>query len=82
MLEEVHAAAIGAKIDAKGRPPERGKQNIINLAHRFFVRFSPYSPSADENNPFVRFAEWFYEVATGTKPDNVRYQIEKALRPR
>jgi hypothetical protein len=82
-VKSILTAAQKGRISKSGRPADRRKQHIINLALGFWVRFSPVGPSSDESNPFVSFAERFFENATGLSVDGrgngIMRQIRAAL---
>ena len=83
-LKAIGAAAIKARIKKTGRPRNLRKQQIVDLALAFCVRFSVARPSRDANNYFPAFAERFVELATGlsaeSKGQGIGRQIEKALK--
>jgi hypothetical protein len=64
-LEDIVRAADGAKDLRKGRRREVGKQQVVDLAFAFFVRFSSRTPSGTRTGAFAKFAHAFYVAATG-----------------
>ena len=68
-LEMIVLAADMAKDRRRGRRRESGKQQVIDLAFAFFVRFSPHRPSGTPTGAFATFARAFYSVATGADPE-------------
>jgi hypothetical protein len=82
MLETIVAAADMAKERGRGRRRETRKQQVVDLAFGFFVRFSPRTPSGTPTGAFARFAREFYAVATGSdleKDGGLDRQIRHAL---
>jgi hypothetical protein len=81
-LEKIGDAARNAR--RTGRPPDRRKQQIVDLALAFCARYSPLVPTTSEKNFFRHFAERFYECATGLsvfdRGQGIDRQIKKALR--
>src|SRR5207237_1219066 len=81
-LENVMRAADAAKDCQIGRPRERGKQEVVNQAFGFFVRFSPHRPSGTSTGAFARFARAYYAAVTETDPSeqgSLDRQIRQAL---
>ena len=58
-----------AKDRRRGRRRETRKQQVVDLAFGFFVRFSPYQVSGTSTGPFAKFARSFYSAAIGVDPD-------------
>ena len=82
-LEKIARAAGSAKDRRQGRRREVGKQNMVNLAFGFFVRFSPRRPSGSPTGAFATFAREFYSAATGVDPEDhggLDRQIREAAR--
>jgi hypothetical protein len=65
--------------DRRGHPKRADKSSVVFHAADFFRAYSATEPSTDENNPFRPFVERFFEVATGTTPKNLAWQIRQAL---
>jgi len=83
VLERIISAAATAKDRRQGRRREVGKQNIVNLALGFFVRFSSHKLSGSSTGAFATFAREFYSAATGFEPDDdggLDRQIRQAAR--
>jgi hypothetical protein len=68
-LDKIVDAAGTAKVHGQGRRREIGKQNIVDLAFGFFIRFSRHRPSGTRTGAFATFAREFYSVATGFEPE-------------
>jgi hypothetical protein len=83
-LTSVRDAAREARVSRTGRPRNFRKQHIVDFALAFCARFSPKKPSSDVNNFFLRFAERFFELATGSFAEEIGRgigrQIKVALR--
>lgn len=81
-LEKIIKAAGSAKDRRQGRPRETDKQNVVNVAFAFFVRFSPYQVSGTPTGPFGKFARSFYSAAIEADPEEhggLDRQIRQAL---
>jgi hypothetical protein len=81
-LENVMRAADAAKDRRKGRPREVGKQQVVNQAFAFFVRFSAHRPSGTSTGAFARFARAYYAAVTEADPTEhggIDRQIRQAL---
>jgi hypothetical protein len=63
-----------------GRPPDRRKQHIVDLALAFCARFAPETPSDDADNFFHLFAERFFEYATGLSVEKKGQGILRQIR--
>ena len=68
-LETIVLAADMAKDRRLGRRRETRKQQVVDLAFAFFVRFSPYQVSGTPTGRFAKFARSFYSAAIGVDPD-------------
>jgi hypothetical protein len=68
-LETIVLAADMAKDRRRGRRRETRKQQVVDLAFAFFVRFSPYQVSGTPTGRFAKFARSFYSAAIGVDPD-------------
>ena len=83
-VEAIARAAREGRLRRIGRPPDRRKQHIVDLALGFCVRFSPKNVSRDVNNFFPQFAGQFFQEATGVSIDvkgqGIERQINAALR--
>jgi hypothetical protein len=66
----------------RGQPKRTDQSYVVFYAADFFRRYSAIKPSTDVNNPFHLFVERFFEVATGTKSENLEWQIGQELRRR
>jgi hypothetical protein len=75
----IRDAARNARIRT-GRPRKFRKQQIVDLALAFCVRFSPKNPSSDANNFFPAFAERFFELATGSSVEGKGQGIERQVK--
>ena len=73
-------AARDARARRIGRRPNLRKQHIVNLAREFCARFSPATPSSDQNNFFRAFAERFVELATGLPAETEGHGIDRQIR--
>jgi len=80
MLKKVRDAARNARVHRLGRPPDRRKQHIVDLALAFCARFAPKPPSGDANNYFHLFAERFFEEATGLSVEKKGQGILRQIR--
>jgi len=69
VLENIVLAVDLTKDRRRGRRRETRKQQVIDLAFAFFVRFSPHRPSGTPTGAFATFARAFYSVATGADPE-------------
>ena len=81
-IEKIIMAARAAKDRRQGRPRETNKQDVVNLAFAFFVRFSPYQVSGTFTGPFGKFARSFYSAAIEADPEEhggLDRQIRQAL---
>jgi hypothetical protein len=81
-LETIIAAADMAKDRRRGRRRETRKQQVVDLAFGFFVRFSPRTPSGTRTGAFATFAREFYSSTTGSnseRVDGLDRQIRQAL---
>lgn len=56
----------------RGRRRKTRKQQVVDLAFAFFVRFSPYQVSGTPTGRFAKFARSFYSAAIGVDPDEHR----------
>src|SRR5262245_12805667 len=63
----------------RGHPKRTDKLSVVFEAADFFRAYSATKPSTDENNPFRLFAERFFEIATGAKPQKLEWQVRQAL---
>jgi len=68
-LETIVAAADIARDRRRGRRRKTRKQQVVDLAFGFFVRFSPRRPSGTPTGAFAAFARKFYSAAIGAHPD-------------
>jgi hypothetical protein len=68
-LETIIAAAEAAKDRRRGRRRKARKQQVVDLAFGFFVRFSPRAPSGTPTGAFATFARQFYSTALGSDPE-------------
>jgi hypothetical protein len=81
-LETIVAAADIAKDRRRGRGRKARKQQVVDLAFGFFVRFSSHTLSGTPTGAFANFAREFYSAATGSEPerdDGLDRQIRQAL---
>ena len=79
-LTHIRDAAREARITRTGRPRNYRKQHIVDLALAFCARFSAKRPSSDVNNFFPRFAERFFELATGSSVDGKGHGIGRQVK--
>jgi hypothetical protein len=79
-LKDIRTAAHRARSRQTGRPPDRRKQHIVNLALAFWVRFSRVKASSDVGNSFISFAERFFEHATKLSVDERGHGITRQIR--
>jgi hypothetical protein len=79
-LETVVSASGTGKVGRKGRQREVGKQNIVNLAFAFFVRFSRHRASGTPTGAFAKFAREFYSAVTGVDPEKRGGGIDRQIR--
>lgn len=79
-LKNIRTAAQRAGSRKTGRPPDRRKQHIVNLALAFWTRFSCDQPSSDVNNAFLPFAERFFELSTGLSTKARGHGIDRQIR--
>src|SRR5262245_29435399 len=63
----------------RGHPKRADKSSVVFYAADFFRTYSVTKPSTDVSNPFQPFVERFFEIATGTRPPNLEWQIRQAL---
>jgi hypothetical protein len=63
----------------RGQPKRADKSSVVFYPADFFRAYSAIKPSTDEKNPFRCFVERFFEIATGTKPPDLEWQIRQAL---
>jgi hypothetical protein len=68
-LETIVLAADAAKDRRRGRRRETHKQQVVDLAFGFFVRFSPRTPSGTPTGVFAAFARRFFAAAVGSDPE-------------
>jgi hypothetical protein len=69
-LKRIVRAAETAKDRRQGRPGQRGKQHVVDMAFAFFVRHSAHQPSGTATGAFARFARAFYTEVTGFDPND------------
>lgn len=85
-LNAIISAADDAMDPRKHRSREERKQQVVNRALGFVVRFSAMRPSSTETGPFAKFARQFYLEATGINPiekgEGIDRQIRRAVKER
>jgi hypothetical protein len=69
-IKNLECAALAAKDPRTGRPRVVKKQQVVDQAFAFFVRFSPLAPSGTPTGPFARFARAFYAAAVKDDADD------------
>jgi hypothetical protein len=79
-LTNIRDAARNARVSKIGRPRNFSKQQIVDLALAFCVRFSPNRPSSDVNNFFPCFAERFFELSTETSVEGQGHGITRQVK--
>ena len=82
-LKNIVRAAQIEKDPGQGRPRMVGKQQVVDRALAFFVRYSPLAPSGTPTGAFATFARAFYLVATKVDPDRdggLDRQIRQAIK--
>ena len=82
-LKNIVRAAQIEKDPGQGRPRKAGKQQVVDRALAFFVRYSPFAPSGTPTGAFATFARAFYIVATRVNPDRdggLDRQIRQAIK--
>jgi hypothetical protein len=63
-VQKIVRAADTAKVHHQGRRRDIGKQQVVDWAFAFFVRYSPDRPSGTPTGAFARFARAFYSAVT------------------
>jgi len=63
----------------RGQPERTDKLSVVFYAVDFFRAFSATEPTTDERNPFRAFAERFFEIATGSEPLSLEWQVRQIL---
>jgi hypothetical protein len=82
-LANVMHAADTVKDPNRGRRREVGKQDVVDRAFGFFVRFSVHRPSGTPTGAFAAFARAFYAAVTEVDPDGhdgLDRQIRQAVK--
>jgi hypothetical protein len=82
-LDNIRSAAEEAQLRRKGRPPAGAKQQAVDLALGFYIRFSRNEPSGTPTGNFAEFARAFFAAASGIAADEVDgldRQIRKAMK--
>ena len=82
-LKKIVRAAQIEKDPGKGRPRKIGKQQVVDRAFAFFVRYSPHEPSGTPTGAFAGFARAFYAAAIKVDPDDdggLDRQIREAIK--
>lgn len=78
-LDAISTAAEQGMWNLKGRPKNKRKQEFINIALGFFVRFSSKRPTQSPTGPFGSFAHEFYMAVTG-QDESVEAQVRHAVK--